>query len=77
MINGCELLLKEFLEDPEYLAFTSDKTENAEIYIMDDKGTVRKRLTDNSYDNYQLAWSADGSKIIFAAFEGLLAGEMY
>ncbi len=41
--------------------------DNPEIYIMDADSTDVKRLTNNSADDNQPAWSGDGTRIAFAS----------
>jgi Tol biopolymer transport system component len=50
---------------PPKIALTSDRDGNAEIYAMNDDGSSQTRLTNNSANDYQPAWSADGSQIAF------------
>ncbi len=50
------------------IAFISDRDGNWEIYVMNADGTGQTRLTFNSADDVEPAWSPDGSKIAFHSF---------
>ncbi|MFP4015711.1 MAG: TolB family protein, partial [Halanaerobiales bacterium] len=68
LISGCQSSSDDRVEEvdsPEYLAFSSGESYQGDIFIMNEEGTVQKRLTDNSYDDYRPAWSPDGSSIAF------------
>ena len=47
------------------IAFVSDRAANDEIYVMNTDGTGVTRITRNSANDRQPAWSPDGSKIAF------------
>jgi TolB protein len=52
---------------PCNLAFQSDRDGNLEIYVMGPDGSNQTNLTNNPADDYDPAWSADGSQIVFAS----------
>lgn len=54
------------------IVFTSDRTGNYEIYMMDADGSNQTRLTYNSEDDDYPCFSPDGSKIAFVRY-----GEIY
>ena len=47
------------------IAFTSDRDENREIYIMSDDGSALERLTTNDLDDVVTDVSPDGTRILF------------
>jgi len=49
------------------IAFTSYRDGNGEIYVMNADGSTQTRLTNNPSDDYNPAWSPDGSKIAFVS----------
>src|SRR5262245_3037424 len=52
---------------PGKIAFASDRDGNLEIYSMDGDGGAQTRLTQNSAEDYQPAWSPDGKRIAFVS----------
>jgi len=47
------------------VVFSSTRDGNSEIYVMRQDGSNQTRLTNNSFGDFDPAWSADGSKIVF------------
>ncbi len=52
------------------LVFLSERDGNSEIYTSNADGTGIKRLTNNSFAEYDPEWSPDGKKIAFARSRG-------
>jgi TolB protein len=52
--------------DGQWLAFTSTRDDNQEIYVCRPDGSQRKRLTSDPALDVHPAWSPDGKRIAFA-----------
>ena len=58
------------------IAFMSRRDGNAEIYVMNEDGSMQTNLTNKPSNDYWPQWSPDGSKIAFHSYEpGQDAGE--
>jgi TolB protein len=55
------------LPKPCTIAFDSDRDGNQEIYLMDPDGNNLVNLTNNPGDDFDPAWSPDGSQIAFVS----------
>ena len=53
--------------DGSQIAYLSNRDGNQEVYIMDLDGSNQKRLTFNRVEEWDPAWSADGSKVFFSS----------
>tara|TARA_R110001606_G_scaffold365453_1_gene520304 strand:+ start:1949 stop:2869 length:921 start_codon:yes stop_codon:yes gene_type:complete len=53
--------------DGSQIAYLSNRDGNQEVYIMNLDGSNQKRLTFNRVEEWDPAWSADGSKVFFSS----------
>lgn len=60
-------LYPTFSPDGKKIAFTSSRSGNSEIYVMNADGTGVTNLTNNSAEDTTPSWSPDGKKIAFAS----------
>ena len=49
------------------IAYLSNRDGNQEVYVMNNDGSNQKRLTRNRVEEWDPAWSADGSKVFFSS----------
>ncbi|MEO8606943.1 MAG: hypothetical protein ABI690_03630 [Chloroflexota bacterium] len=64
--------------DGHWMAFTSRRDNNAEIYLVDAKGGTPVNLTQNPGDDSSPAWSPDSQQIAFQSNrDGLYSDEIY
>lgn len=49
------------------IAYLSNRDGNQEVYIMNIDGSNQKRLTRNRVEEWDQAWSTDGSKVFFSS----------
>ncbi len=59
-----------FSPDGKWLAFSSDRTGNMDVFIIPVEGGTAKQLTFHSADDSVLGWSPDGRSVLFASQRG-------
>jgi TolB protein len=53
--------------DGKQIAFSSDRTGDSEIFVMDPNGDNVVQLTNSPREDWQPSWSPDGERIVFAS----------
>jgi len=59
-----------FSPDGKWIAFSSDRNGNLDVYLMPSSGGAVKQLSAHSSDDSVLNWTADGRGILFSANRG-------
>lgn len=59
-----------FSPDGKWIAFSSDRQGNLDVYIIPSSGGTAKQLTFHSADDTVLGWAPDSSAILFSAQRG-------
>jgi len=54
-------------KDGKKVAYSSDRSGNLDIWVMDDDGNNKRQLTTNPGTDERPAWSPDGKKIVFVS----------
>jgi tricorn protease len=62
--------------DGAWLAYVSDESGDQEVWVYEVASGERRRLSDHESEKSDLVWSADSSKLAFAAFNALFVAEM-
>ncbi|MGQ9470757.1 MAG: TolB family protein [Candidatus Aminicenantales bacterium] len=63
--------------DGKWVAFSSNRYGNYDIFVMAVDGSRLKRLTASPYDEGELSWSPDGKKIVFTEERKRTFGRSY
>ncbi|HEX8267861.1 MAG TPA: S41 family peptidase [Pyrinomonadaceae bacterium] len=67
-----------FSPDGKWIAFSSDRNGNLDVFLMPAAGGTVKQLTSHSAEDSVLNWTADGRGILFASNRGEdFAGKLY
>ncbi|MFN2598556.1 MAG: S41 family peptidase, partial [Pyrinomonadaceae bacterium] len=59
-----------FSPDGKWIAFSSDRNGNLDVYLIPSTGGTVKQLTSHSADDTVLGWSPDGRFVLFSANRG-------
>ena len=66
-VNRARDVFPRFSPDGRWIAFSSDRTGNLDVYIVPVEGGTPKQLTTHSADDTVLAWAPDSKSILFAS----------
>src|SRR5215208_8779 len=59
-----------FSPDGRWIAFSSDRNGNLDVFIVPSEGGTAKQLTVHSSDDTVLGWSPDGKSVLFSSQRG-------
>lgn len=59
-----------FSPDGKWIAFSSDRNGNLDVFVMPASGGTVKQLTNHSADDSVLNWTPDGTRILFSSNRG-------
>src|SRR5437588_1613352 len=69
-VNRARDVYPRFSPDGKWIAFSSDRNGNLDVYIIPSAGGTVKQLTFNSADDSVLGWTPDGSSVLFSSSRG-------
>jgi tricorn protease len=68
--NAARDIYPRFSPDGKWIAFSSDRNGNLDVYIIPAKGGEAKQLTFHSADDTVLGWTPDSRNVLFASQRG-------
>ena len=69
-VNRARDVYPRFSPDGKWIAFSSDRNGNLDVFIIPAAGGTPKQLTSHSGDDTVLGWSADSRSVMFSANRG-------
>src|SRR5436853_4477176 len=69
-VNKARDAYPRFSPDGKWIAFSSDRNGNLDVFIIPAGGGTPKQLTSHSADDTVLGWSPDGRGILFSSQRG-------
>src|SRR5215510_10494001 len=69
-VNRARDVYGRFSPDGKWIAFSSDRAGNLDVYLIPAGGGAAKQLTNHSADDTVLGWSADSRSVIFSSNRG-------
>jgi tricorn protease len=69
-VNRARDVYARFSPDGKWIAFSSDRNGNLDVFIMPSVGGTAKQLTTHSADDTVLGWSADSKSVLFSSNRG-------
>jgi tricorn protease len=69
-VNRARDVYARFSPDGKWIAFSSDRNGNLDVFLMPAGGGTAKQLTTHSADDTVLGWSADSKSVLFSSNRG-------
>ena len=69
-VNRARDVYARFSPDGKWIAFSSDRNGNLDVFIIPAEGGAAKQLTFHSADDTVLGWSADSRSVLFSSNRG-------
>jgi tricorn protease len=69
-VNRARDIYGRFSPDGKWIAFSSERNGNLDVYLMPSNGGNAKQLTSHSTDDAVLGWSADSRSVLFSSQRG-------
>jgi len=69
-VNRARDVYARFSPDGKWIAFSSDRNGNLDVFLMPATGGTAKQLTTHSADDTVLGWSADSHSVLFSSNRG-------
>lgn len=69
-VNKARDAYPRFSPDGKWIAFSSDRNGNLDVYIIPASGGTPRQLTHHSADDTVLGWTPDGSGVLFSSQRG-------
>ncbi len=66
-----------FSPDGQWIAFSSNRFGNFDVFIMNSQGGEPRRLTDHSHDDFVTSFAPDGKNILFHSTRDFLRSRLY
>jgi tricorn protease len=69
-VNRARDVYPRFSPDGKWIAFSSDRNGNLDVYLIPSSGGTVKQLTSHSADDAVLNWAPDGRSVLFSSNRG-------
>jgi tricorn protease len=69
-VNRARDVYPRFSPDGKWIAFSSDRNGNLDVFIIPSAGGLAKQLTAHSADDIVLGWTPDGRAVLFSSNRG-------
>src|SRR5437588_6799426 len=69
-VNRARDVYPRFSPDGKWIAFSSDRNGNLDVFIIPSEGGAAKQLTFHSADDTVLGWKPDSSGVLFSSNRG-------